>query len=284
MGNKKAIVTGASHGIGMGIALRLAAEGYDLAISYNRREAEARELAQHITQTYGTACYYDQATLQNPGVPAAFFEKAVENLGGLDLLVCNAGVTLGGSILDLTEEKLDYAFGVDLKSYLMMSSLAANYMVDHDILGNIIFITSVHGERAFAYDVLYGSAKAALNRAVQSMAIELGNYGIRVNAIAPGYISIHEDNPMYLKYVTELGAMLPLNRIGKPEDVAGAVAFLASEKAKYITGITVRVDGGLILPGMPENNRPEGNVRIWGYHEDYGMRPKRPANKASEKK
>lgn len=271
MGNKKAIVTGASHGIGKGIALRLAAEGYDLAISYNTREDEARKVAELITQTYGTACFYYQATLQNPGAPAALFEKAVQDLGGLDVLVCNAGVTLGGSVLDLTEEKVDYAFGVDLKSYLLMSSLAANYMVDRDIRGNIVFITSVHGERAFAYDVLYGSAKAALNRAVQSMAIELGNYGIRVNAVAPGYISIYDDNPDYIKHVTALGALLPLNRIGKPEDVAGAVAFLASDKAKYITGITLRVDGGLILPGMPENKRPEGNVRIWGYHENYGM-------------
>lgn len=286
MDMKKAIVTGASRGIGRGIALKLASQGYDVAISYNSREEEAKALAEEITAKYGTKCFCYQATLQNPGVPEVFFQKAVSDLGGLDLLVCNAGVTIGGSILDLTEEKLNLAVDLDYKSYLLMTSYAANYMVDHEIRGNIIYITSTHGERAYASDALYGSVKAALNRAVQSIAIELGYYGIRVNAIAPGYTKVRTNKewPGYEEFCEDFGRLLPANRIGVPEDIGNAVAFLSSERARYITGITLRVDGGLILPGMPETKDPAGNVRIWGYREHYGFRKPKAEDENQNKK
>lgn len=269
MGNKKAIVTGGSRGIGKGIVRKLASEGYDVAFSYNSAEAEAMALCEEVTARYGTGCYCYQATLQNKGVPRELFDCAIADLGGLDLLVCNAGLTVGGSVMDLDDEKLDFAINLDYKSYLLMTSYAARYMVDHDIRGSIIFITSTHGERAYTYDVVYGSLKAGLNRAVQSLACELGNYGIRVNAIAPGFIQVRFNNewPEYQTNVESLGKLLPLNRIGNPEDIANAVWFLASEEAKYVTGLTVRVDGGLILPGMPESNHPDANARIWGYRE-----------------
>ncbi len=273
MGNKKAIVTGASHGIGRGIAGKLAQEGYDLAVSYHKREEGARALAEEITREYGVACHVFQAALHEKDVPRAFFAQAVEALGGLDLLVCNAGATLSGSILDLNEEILDYGVNLDYKSYLLMTAEAASYMAEHEIRGSIVFVTSTHAYRAFPFDTLYGSIKAGLNRAVESLSLELGQYGIRVNAVAPGYIKIHSNQelPGYVEAVDALGALLPCNRIGVPADIGSAVAFLASDKAKYITGLTVKVDGGLTLPGMPESKDPVNNRRIWGYHEHYGF-------------
>ena len=271
MEHKKAIVTGGSRGIGKGIVLKLAAEGYDIAFSFNSAEDEAMALRDQVAETYGVSCYCYQASMQNRGAPAELFNKAVADLGGLDLLVCNAGVTVGSTMLDLNEEHFDFAINLDYKSYLLMTSYAAKYMVDHEIKGNIIYITSTHSLRAYPYDAVYGSLKAGLNRAVESLACELGNYGIRVNAIAPGFIQVRFNNewPEYEANVNVLGKMLPLNRIGAVEDIAEAVAFMASEEAKYITGVTMKVDGGLILAGMPESTDLEDNVRIWGYREQY---------------
>lgn len=278
---KKAIITGGSRGIGSGISMKLAAEGYDVAFSYNSAEEEAKALADKIRKTYGTRCYYYQASLQNEGVPGAFFEKAVADLGGVDLLVCNAGVSAGGSILELDEDMLEFMINLDYKSYLLLARYAAAYMVENGIKGNVVFITSTHGERAYAYDVVYGSLKAGLNRSVQSLACELGNYRIRVNAVAPGFTKVRTNETAkslgkfgehYDEHYEATGKLLPLNRYGTPEDIGDAVVFLASDEAKYITGLTVRVDGGLILPGMPESNDPERNVRIWGFRERYGIK------------
>ena len=281
MSHKKAIVTGGSHGIGKGIVQKLASEDYDVAFSFNSAENEANALREEIIKRYSVSCYCYQASLQNIGAAEELFRKAVADLGGLDLLVCNAGLTVSGSALAFDEDKLDFAINLDYKSYLLMTSYAAKYMFDHDIKGNIIYITSTHSQRAYPYDAVYGSLKAGLNRAVESLACELGNYGIRVNAIAPGFIQVRFNNewPEYQQNVEKLGVLLPLNRIGTPDDIANAVYFLASDDAKYITGVTVKVDGGLILPGMPESPAPEANVRIWGFREKYGFSRKKEDNK-----
>ena len=281
MGNKKAIVTGGSRGIGKGIVQKLASLGYDVAFSYNSAEAEAVALRDELAAQYGVACYCYQASLQERGVHRQLFDQAVADLNGLDLLVCNAGITVGSSALHLEEDKLDMAISLDYKSYLLMTSYAANYMVEHDVKGSIIYITSTHSLRAYPYDALYGSLKAGLNRAVESLACELGNYGIRVNAIAPGFIQVRFNNewPEYEQNVKVLGKLLPLNRIGNPEDIANAIEFLASDDAKYITGVTAKVDGGLILAGMPESDKPEFNKRIWGYRDHYGFVKKKEEQK-----
>ena len=139
-----------------------------------------------------------------------------------------------------------------------MMNYAGAYMKEHGIQGNIINVTSSRGERAYPEDGLYGALKAGLNRAIQSFALDVAEYGIRVNNVAPGAIRVRTrqeriadgNNP---DFWDELGTRIPLKRCGLPEDVANAVSFLASDKASYITGITIRVDGGLILPGPPED-------------------------------
>ena len=257
--SKKAIVTGASRGIGKGIAMCLAAEGYDLAISYASKKEEAEKVAEQIRETYHTRCLIYQAALQEKGAGKALFDRAVADLGGLDLLVNNAGLTIFESLQEIKEETLDLLINLDFKNYILMMREAANYMIASGTKGNIINITSSRGEQSYPEDGLYGGLKAGLNRAICSFALDVSQYGIRINNVAPGAIRIRTreeliegGNVAMADFWDELGNRIALGRSGLPEDSGHAVAFLASDKASYITGTTLRVDGGLILPGMPE--------------------------------
>ena len=256
---KKAIVTGASRGIGKGIAMCLAEEGYDLAISYVSKKEEAEKVAEQIRETYHTRCLIYQAALQEKGAGKALFDRAVADLGGLDLLVNNAGLTIFESLQNIQEETLDLLINLDFKNYILMMREAANYMIASGTKGNIINITSSRGEQSYPEDGLYGGLKAGLNRAICSFALDVSQYGIRINNVAPGAIRIRTreeliegGNVAMADFWDELGNRIALGRSGLPEDIGHAVAFLASDKASYITGTTLRVDGGLILPGMPE--------------------------------
>ena len=257
--SKKAIVTGASRGIGKGIAMCLAAEGYDLAISYASKKEEAEKVAEQIRETYHTRCLIYQAALQEKGAGKALFDRAVADLGGLDLLVNNAGLTIFESLQEIKEETLDLLINLDFKNYILMMREAANYMIASGTKGNIINITSSRGEQSYPEDGLYGGLKAGLNRAICSFALDVSQYGIRINNVAPGAIRIRTreeliegGNVAMADFWDELGNRIALGRSGLPEDIGHAVAFLASDKASYITGTTLRVVGGLILPGMPE--------------------------------
>ncbi len=257
--SRKAIVTGASRGIGRGIAAALAAEGYDLAISYATQAEEAAAVAAHLQDTYGVRVFCSQASLDRRGEARKLFDRAVEDLGGLDLLVNNAGVTYFEPLGELTEQTLDLLMELDFRTYLLMMNYAARYMIDRGIHGNIVNITSSRGERAYPGDGIYGGLKAGLNRAIESFALDVGDFGIRVNNVAPGAIRIRSEaelaalgRPDLGEFWDEVGTRIPLGRSGLPEDVGNMVAFLASDRASYVTGMTIRVDGGLILPGMPE--------------------------------
>lgn len=267
MERKKAVVTGASRGIGKGIARCLAREGYDLAISYATQREEAQTLSRELEEEYGGKCFFFQASLERPGAGVELLEKSVEALGGLDLLVNNAGVTRFENLLDMTPEVFDLLFNLDFKNYILMMQAAARYMVRHKVRGSLVNITSSRGERAYAGDFLYGGLKAGLNRAVQSIALDLAPYGIRVNNVAPGATRVREKEELEAQgqpdFWDDLGRKIPLERCGTPQDMGEAVAFLASEKAAYITGVTLRVDGGLILPGMPEHTAPGEDPEGW---------------------
>ena len=269
----KAIVTGASRGIGRGIALELAKRGYDLAISYNEMEEDAKTLAWEIKNEYGRECYYFQASLHLPGEGVRLFESCVEKLKGVDLLVNNAGLTRMEGILDLTEETMDFLINLDFRNYLIMAREAARYMVKNNIRGSIINITSSRGERAYPGDMVYGALKAGLERGIQSAALDLAPYGIRINNVAPGATRVRDKGINKLHEASEkdfweeLGPRIPLERVGTPQDIGKAVAYLASEDASYITGVTLRVDGGLILAGMPERPIAQDVERGWGFKE-----------------
>lgn len=171
MERKKAVVTGASRGIGKGIARCLAREGYDLAVSYATQREEAQTLSRELEEKYGGKCFFFQASLERPGAGVELLEKSVEALGGLDLLVNNAGVTRFENLLDMTPEVFDLLFNLDFKNYILMMQAAARYMVRHKVRGSLVNITSSRGERAYAGDFPYGGLKAGLNRAVQSIAL-----------------------------------------------------------------------------------------------------------------
>lgn len=269
MERKKAIVTGASRGIGKGIALALAREGYDVAISYATKAAEAEALAAHLMDAYGARCYPFQASLERAGEATRFFAHASESLGGLDLLVNNAGVTIFESLLDLHEETLDTLINLDFRTCLVLMSHAARLMVNNRTAGSIVNITSTRAQQTYRLDAVYGGVKAAIERATRSAALELAAYGIRANIIAPGSVCVRSQKEIseispdeflarHPDFWETLGKKVPLGRAGTPADIAEAVVYLASDKAAYITGATLCIDGGLTLPGMPE------------YEDDYG--------------
>lgn len=256
--NKKAIITGGSRGIGRGIALALARDGYDIAFSYASAMESAVETKKLIEREYGVKCCFFRANLENRQDGAAFFDQAVTALGGLDVFVNNAGATIFEPLGQITEASLDYLTELDFKCYILMMDRAARYMIQSQSKGSLINITSSRSQRAYPDDGLYGALKAGLNRAIESFALDVAKYGIRVNNVAPGAIRVRTNEERLAMgrdpyFWDKLGASIPLGRSGLPSDIGDAVAFLASDRASYITGLTIRVDGGLILPGPPED-------------------------------
>lgn len=287
--NKKAFVTGGSRGIGKGIVHALAKEGYDVVFTYASKKEAAEQVVKEIKETYNTDCDCIQASLEVKETADSAFEAAVKRLGGLDLLVNNAGLTICEGLADITDENLDHLLILDFRTFVILMRDAAKYMIANKIRGNIINITSTRGERAYPECGIYCGLKAGLNHAVEAFALDVSGYGIRINNVAPGATRIRtkqeiaamnkdEGNSFFWKeeyqdktkkiesdFWDELGEAIPLGRSGTPEDIANAVVFLASDKASYITGETIRVDGGLILPGMPEGFAGQGGVAKGGW-------------------
>ncbi len=250
MVTKAAFITGGSRGIGRGIAQVLAREGYDIAFTYHTEESEAASLKKEI-ESLGRRCFYYQASLEEADVPERITKQAIEDLGRLDALVCNAGLTKHNLVRYTQRELIDFVYGLNYRSYLLCTKAAANYMIEHNIHGSMVYITSTHGFRAYKYDCLYGSFKTALHRSCESIAMQLAPYGIRVNCVAPGATAVRGE---YTEEALQagFGAKIPWGRKGTPTEIANVVSFLLSDKASYVTGVAVKADGGLVLPGMPE--------------------------------
>jgi NAD(P)-dependent dehydrogenase (short-subunit alcohol dehydrogenase family) len=248
--NKKAFITGGSRGIGRGIARMLSDASYDIAFTYNSRLEEAEAVKAEIEEK-GRRCFFYQASLDNPDVAEPVTAKAVEDLGGIDLLVCNAGLTRHNDLLHLDGALIDFIYNLNYRSYLMCAKIAANDMVRRGVKGNIIFIASTRGIRSYPEDAIYGGMKAALIRSAESMALDMAPHGIRVNCVAPGATAVRGSfTPEELSQ--GYAKKIPLGRKGTPDEVGCLVRFIASDEAAYMTGNTVKLDGGLILPGMPE--------------------------------
>lgn len=259
-----ALVTGGSSGIGQGTALVLAEQGYDVAITYGNNEAGGLETKRQI-EALGVRCFLYQASLEVPGVAEDIVRQAHKDLGHLTLLVNNAGRDRRNSILTTTREDMQFIVDTNFYAYCLAAGAAARAMVRDEIPGSIIFITSTRGASVHPDDFLYGGIKAAINRASKSMALDLSPYGIRVNCIAPGGTRVRENQlPEDFVPGTEINGRpyyplenyVPLKRLGVPRDTGELVAFLASEKGAYITGTVIEVDGGLVLPALPEGHAP----------------------------
>lgn len=257
---KVALVTGAGIGIGRGIASVLAQKGYRLAISYKSDSEELEQVVEELTHTYGAAPFVIQSDLTQPGEVERTVRETVEHFDRIDLLVNNAGGSTRKPLLELEEEDIDWMLELNYRAPMLAAKYAAQAMIERKMPGNIVHITSSRGERAYPDDSIYGGMKAALIRSTGSLALELAPHGIRVNCVAPGATV----NRLDRNALTEpLGKKIPLGRMGTPRDIGEAVAWLASDEASYITGINLRVDGGLILPGMPEDVSEEAGYG-WG--------------------
>ena len=245
---KRAVVTGGSHGIGRGCAIALARHGYDVAFSYLTCEEDA-EAVRRAVEGMGRRCFVHRADLSDPNAPVPLIKECAEELGGIDVMVCNAGRTKHYSVLNVTNEEMSYLMDLNFRSYILCAGEAARQMIRRGTKGSIVFITSSRGDRAYPEDMLYGALKAGVRRACESIALDLSPYGIRANCIAPGWTltdTVDEPHP------GKLDGIVPLGRGGLPIDVGEAVAYLSGESAGYITGVTLRMDGGLVLPGIPE--------------------------------
>jgi 3-oxoacyl-[acyl-carrier protein] reductase len=237
---KRALVTGASRGIGAAIAKTLAAEGADVAITYEKSADRANEVVRAIREQgrKGVAIQADSADVT---AVQSSIEKTVRELGGLDILVNNAGILRVGGLKDNSLEDIDALLDVNVRSPIVASQAALAHLGKG---GRIITIGSYFADRVPAPVLtVYSASKSAMIAFTKGLARELGPQEITVNLVQPGSIDT-DMNPAHGPFGDALRQFMALGHFGKPDDIANAVAFLASEKAKYITGTTLTVDGG----------------------------------------
>ena len=237
---KRALVTGASRGIGAAIAVELAAEGADVAITYEKSADRAAEVVSAI-RAHGRKGVAIQADSADVSAVQASIEKTVRELGGLDILVNNAGILRVGGLKDNSLADIDALLDVNVRSPIVASKAALAHLTKG---GRIITIGSYFADRVPAPVLtVYSATKSALVAFTKGLARELGPNEITVNLVQPGSIDT-DMNPSHGPFGDTLRQFMALGHFGKPEDIANAVAFLASDKAKYITGSTLTVDGG----------------------------------------
>lgn len=242
---KAALVTGASRGIGRATAIALAKKGYAVAVNFAGNEAAAEEVKAAIEADGGVAIIVKGDVSKSEDVDAVFAEVKKE-FGRLDVLVNNAGITRDGLLLRMKEENWDAVIDTDLKSDFLTIKAAAPIMMKQR-KGVIINISSVVGIMGNIGQINYSAAKAGVIGMTKTAARELAARGIRVNAVAPGFIETSMTDVIPEKIKEGMIHSIPLGRMGQAEEVAAAVCFLASDDAAYITGQVLKVDGGMVM-------------------------------------
>lgn len=241
--NKIALVTGGSRGIGRAIALALAADGAAVIVNYNGNKEKAEEAVREIEAAGGTAESFG-CNVADLDATKEMIDFVIKKYGRLDILVNNAGVTRDGLIMKMSEEDFDTVLETNLKGTFNCSKHASRQMLKQKS-GRIINIASVVGIAGNAGQVNYAASKAGIIGFTKSLAKEIGSRGITVNAVAPGYIETDMTAALPEAEKEKLAGIITLKRLGKPEDIANGVVFLASEKASYITGQVLQIDGGM---------------------------------------
>lgn len=240
---KVALITGGSRGIGKSIALKLAALGADIVINYSSNEAKAEEVVNEI-KALGRNAMAIKANVSLLEDAKNLVEKLVDKFEKIDILVNNAGVTRDNLLMRMSEEEWDTVFEVNLKgTFNVTKSLIRNMIKQKNC--SIINIASVVGITGNAGQCNYAASKAGIIGFTKSLAKEVAKKNIRVNAVAPGFIETDMTDKLSDKVKEEYQNNIPLQRLGKPEDIANAVAFLASDMSNYITGQVLVVDGGM---------------------------------------
>ena len=248
--NKVAVVTGASQGIGKAIATRLASDGATVVIDYKDHSEMAEELVSDLKNKGYKASAF-QADVSKGADCDALIEHVVSTFGVIDILVSNAGVEHFGKLEDITQEDFTRVFSINVAGQLFVTQAASRHIASG---GRIVLTSSVSARRSVLHHTLYAASKAAVSAMVLNLAPELGERGITINAVAPGGTQTNmakDAGKLYVRPGLEdlpfdrlMKATSALRRLAQPEEIAAAVAFLASDEASYITGSTLAVDGG----------------------------------------
>jgi glucose 1-dehydrogenase len=240
--DRVAIVTGANTGIGLAIAERLLSDGWKLGYATQDNEERHEGPFADLQKRYGAErIHWIWGTIADSQVPERLVAQTVQALGRLDALVNNAGLSTAKPFLELTVDDFDLTFDVDVRGSFLAAQAAARRMKEQG-RGSIVNITSVHEHIPRPDFAIYAAAKAALGMLSRNLALELAQYGIRVNSVAPGVIA----TPRNRADAERLDPEVPLGRPGKPEEVAALVAWLCSDEASYVTGSSYVIDGGMI--------------------------------------
>jgi len=240
--NRVAVVTGSTQGIGLAIAKRLAKEGVKVVVTSRNIEKVNKAVAE-INGDGGEAIGL-KCDVTNREEVKALGVKVIEKYGSIDILVNNAGITKDSSFKKMTDEQWDEVLNSDLKSVFIVTQELSKYMESKGY-GRILNLSSVVGLSGNFGQSNYSAAKAGIIGFTKTLSMELGKKGITVNAIAPGFIETAMTQEIPEKIRTEIIAGIPVGRTGKPEDIAAAVAFLASEEAGFISGVTLSVNGAM---------------------------------------
>ena len=242
---KCAVVTGAAKGIGKAIALKLASSGVNIVLNYRSSEDKAIETEKEIL-SLGVEVLRVKGDISKPNDVENLIDSAKKKFGKIDIMVNNAGITKDTLLLRMKEEDFDSVINVNLKGVFNCLKAITPVMVKQKE-GKIINLSSVVGLVGNAGQVNYAASKAGVIGLTKSLAKEIGSRGITVNAVAPGFIETDMTDVLGDKFKEEAKKNIPLKRLGKAEDVAEVVAFLASDSANYITGQVIHVDGGMVM-------------------------------------
>ncbi|KDP13221.1 3-oxoacyl-[acyl-carrier-protein] reductase [Staphylococcus chromogenes] len=240
---KVALVTGASRGIGRSIALQLAEEGYNVAINYAGNKEKAEEVVNQIKEK-GVEAFAIQANVSNPDEVKAMIKEVVNQFGSVDVLVNNAGITRDNLLMRMKEQEWDDVIDTNLKGVFNCIQKVTPQMLRQKG-GRIINLTSIVGAVGNPGQINYVASKAGVIGMTKTAARELSSRQITVNAVAPGFIVSDMTNALNEDLKNGMKAQIPLGHFGEDTDIAHTVAFLASDKAKYITGQTIHVNGGM---------------------------------------
>jgi len=245
LSGKVALVTGGSRGIGRAASLALAKQGAHVVINYVSNEAAARDTAQAIEQAGGKAEIV-QFDVANGEVAEKAVAEIAKRLGRLDILVSSAGIAIDGLLLRLKEEDFDRILSVNVKGSVAVARAAIRTMMRAKT-GRIVFLSSVVGEMGNAGQTAYAASKAALLGVTKSLAREYASRGITVNAVTPGFIDTDMTSGLTDEQKTSMLTAVPLGRTGTALEIAAAITYLASDEAAYVTGQTLRVNGGMYM-------------------------------------
>ncbi len=242
--NKTALITGATRGIGKGIAKVFAEHGANVAFTFNS-SAEAATALENELKSLGIEAKGYQSNAANFEAAQELAKNVIEEFGGIDILINNAGITKDNLLMRISEEDFDKVIEVNLKSVFNLTKAVIRPMMKQRS-GSIINMSSVVGVKGNAGQTNYAASKAGILGFTKSVALELGSRNIRCNAIAPGFIETEMTGALPEETVNTWRESIPLKRGGSPEDIANACVFLASDMAAYITGQTLNVDGGML--------------------------------------